>query len=452
MKRWTRRWIVVMLLFVLCGSPLFADIQQSVLDLLTKLSRDYVEYREEVYFKVPLAVVPFVNSGPLAEQHEIGAVVDELIRSEIANSTYFILTERENLDQILEEIEFSLSDLADTSRTVEVGQLTSARILLAGSVTESGSSFLLNGRLVDVETGVVIGAQSVSIPKEELITEAEAFKYEYVTRYGLGFQALAGADIPVSGIPRSDKFEAFPALVHAGFGVSYRPWRFLQIASSMNVTWTEFQYGKFDPTSADYNNTDWLDTYYYNWTVLPSDTSLPSYSVEYSQKYLDLQVFYVWQPLKPLAVSIGGGGLVGLYTNYVKMKNFPIYIGPRDPVSGEPDIDYFTIFPLSPVDIFLFWIRQDVVIEGGNALTYGLLAALKIEYFISPRLVLSLNATYRKFFPTLAYSYTFGGFSAAEDERFFQLSAWEPGKTPYGDDLDISFHSIGVYLGISGSF
>jgi TolB-like protein len=201
MNRWNRRWIVLLLSLAVCGSPLFADIQQSVLDLLTKLSRDYVQYREAVYFKVPLAVVPFVNSGPLAKQHEIGAVVDELIRGEITNSTYFILTERENLEQILEEIEFSLSDLADTGQTVEVGQLTGARILLAGSVTESGSSFLLNGRLVDVETGVVIGAQSVSVPKEELITEAEAFKYEYVTRYGLGFQTLAGADIPFSGIP-----------------------------------------------------------------------------------------------------------------------------------------------------------------------------------------------------------------------------------------------------------
>jgi TolB-like protein len=236
MNRWNRRCIVVLLLFAVCGKPLFADIQQSVIDLLTKLSRDYVQYREEVYFKVPLAVVPFVNSGPVAKEHEIGAVVDELIRSEIINSTYFILTERENLEQILEEIEFSLSDLADTGQTVEVGQLTSARILLAGSVTESGSIFLLNGRLIDVETGVVIGAQSVSVPKEELITEAEAFKYEYVTRYGLGLQALLGADFPVSGIPRSDKFEAFPILVHSGFGVSYRPRRFLQIASSMNIT------------------------------------------------------------------------------------------------------------------------------------------------------------------------------------------------------------------------
>ena len=208
MNRWTRRWIVLLLFIAVGGSPLFADIQRSVLELLTRLSRNYVEYREEVYFKVPLAAVPFVNSGPLAEQHQIGAVVDELIRSEITNSTYFILTERENLDQILEEIEFSLSDMADTSRTVEVGKLTSAGILLAGSIAESGSSFLLNGRLIDVETGVVIGAQSVSVPKEELIAEAQAFKYEYVTRYGLGFQALAGGDFPFSGIPQFRVFRS----------------------------------------------------------------------------------------------------------------------------------------------------------------------------------------------------------------------------------------------------
>lgn len=185
MTGWRRCCIVFLFVFAVLGSPLFADIDQGVLNLLTKLSRDYVQYRQEVFFKIPLAVVPFVNSSPLAKQHEIGAVVDELIRSEIFNSTYFILTERENLEKILEEIEFSLSDFSDADRTVEVGQLTGAEIILAGSVTESGTSFLLNGRLIDVQTGVVIGAQSVAVPKEELITEAREFKYEYVTRYGL---------------------------------------------------------------------------------------------------------------------------------------------------------------------------------------------------------------------------------------------------------------------------
>jgi TolB-like protein len=439
MTRWFGRWIVLLLSLTVCGVPLFADIQQSVLELLTKLSRNYVEYREEVYFKVPLAVVPFVNSGPSAEQHEIGAVVDQLIRSELTNSTYFILTERENLEQILEEIEFSLSDMADNGRTVQVGQLTSARILLAGSVTESGSSFLLNSRLIDVETGVVIGAQSVSVLKEELITEAEALKYEYVTRYGLGFQALAGADFPVSGIPRSDSFEAFPILVHSGFGVSYRPWRFLQIVGSMNITWSEFQYGQFDPASSEYDNAALVETYFT--TVVPGD-SLPSYSIEYSQKYLDLTAFYVYQPFKGLALSVGGGGLVGMYDNYIKITNVPIYIGPI--ASGIPD----------PVEVLLpaNWIRQDFVIEGGNALLYGPLAAFKLEYFVSPRLLLYFSVQYRAVFATKAYRYTLGGVAVAEDEPFYALGGWIPGKTPYGDDVDVSFHSIGVYLGISGSF
>ena len=88
------------------------DLNRSVMKLLTSLSRQYMEQEEEVFFKQSLAVLPFVDSSPLAKQHEIGAVVEELVRREIALSTYFTLTERKNLDKILKEVEFSLSDLA----------------------------------------------------------------------------------------------------------------------------------------------------------------------------------------------------------------------------------------------------------------------------------------------------------------------------------------------------
>jgi len=428
---------VLFFCLLILAAPLFADIDKSVLTMLTGLSRDYVEYREEVFFKSPLAVVPFINAGPLAAEHEIGALVDELIRSEISNSTYFILTERKNLEKILEEIELSLSDVADTSEAVEVGQLTSATVLLAGSVTEAGSNFLLNGRLIDVETGVVIGARSVPVPKDELISEAQAFKYEYVTRYGLGLQALAGIDIPIGGIPRMDYYESFPTLIHTGAGVSYRPWRFLQISASMNVTWTELQYGAFDPTSADYKNTSWLTTYY----LIPlSSAGWPSYTIEYSQKYLDLEIFYVMQPVQKLALSLGGGGCFGLYTNRIELKNFPVYIGL---FSGEPPAGLGTDTN---------WIDKSVTIHSGNAMLYGLLAGFKAEYFLSPRVSLYLNLQYRKVFGSLAFDYFYGGDSFAEDEQILQLSRWIPGITPYGDDLDISFHSLGLYLGISGSF
>jgi TolB-like protein len=434
--------VASLIVLAVLGTPLYADIQESVLDLLSKLSRDYVDYGEEVFFKVPLAVVPFIDDSPLAKQYEIGAVVDGLIQAEIARSTYFTLTERENLEKILEEIEFALSDVADVRQTVEVGQLTSARILLAGSVTESGGSFPLNGRLIDVETGIVIGAQSVSVARAELISEAKAFKYEYVTRYGLGLHGVAGTDVPFSGIPRLDTFKEFPFFRHTGAGVSYRPWRFFQIVASMNVSWSEFEYGEFDPGSPEYENTAWLAVYY-SITGL-TDGSMPSYAVEFSQKYLDAIAFYVWQPLKQLTLSIGGGGLLGLCTNYVKLSNYPVYIGPVDPTTELP------------VPTFgnneNFWFRKSAVVEGRSALAYGLLATVKVEYFLSPRILVYLNVQYRRVFASRTIRYTVGGISGNADEPFYELSGWIPGVISYGDDLDIGFHSVGVYLGVSGSF
>jgi hypothetical protein len=207
----------------------------------------------------------------------------------------------------------------------------------------------------------------------------------------------------------------------------------------MNVTWGEFQYGEFNPRSSEYQNADLVEAYFE--LYFSGDTNFPSYSIEYSQKYLDLTAFYVYQPFKGLTLSLGAGGLVGMYNNYIKISNVPIYIGPilSGGVPGDPAL---------PAN----WLRQDFVIEGGNALMYGPVAAFKVEYFLSPRLLAYLTVQYRAFFATKAYRYSLGGLAVAEDEPFYVLAGWILGITPYGDDLDISFHSIGVYLGISGSF
>lgn len=137
--------------------------------------------------------------------------------------------------------------------------------------------------------------------------------------------------------------------------------------------------------------------------------------------------------------------MLGLYTNFIKLGNYPVYIGPVDTVTDLP-------VPAGFGDNETFWFHKSVVIEGSNALTYGILASIKVEYFLSPRLLLYLNVQYRKVFPTRTIRYTVGGVSVGEEDFFHELSGWIPGITPYGDDLDIGFHSVGVFLGISGSF
>jgi hypothetical protein len=131
-----------------------------------------------------------------------------------------------------------------------------------------------------------------------------------------------------------------------------------------------------------------------------------------------------------------------MYRNYIKLAGVPVYVGPF--TAGVPD-------PLD-LEVADYWLHKDFVVEGGNALMYGPIAALRVEFFFSPRLLAFLNVQYRAVFATKAYRYAFGGVSVSEDQPFSDLSGWIPGITPYGDDVDISFHSIGVYLGISASF
>ena len=96
--------------------------------------------------------------------------------------------------------------------------------------------------------------------------------------------------------------------------------------------------------------------------------------------------------------------------------------------------------------------EKDNIIQGANALLKGLLAGLKTEYFVSPRISLNLGVQVSRFFGSLAYQYNYGGDYFSEDAAILETSGWVPGITPYGDDLDISYTALSVLLGVSGSF
>jgi hypothetical protein len=54
MSRGVRCCIVLLFVLVVLGAPLFADINQSVLSLLTKLSRDYVNISDRGFLNIGL--------------------------------------------------------------------------------------------------------------------------------------------------------------------------------------------------------------------------------------------------------------------------------------------------------------------------------------------------------------------------------------------------------------
>ena len=95
-----------------------------------------------------------VEKGTIADK------VAELLSIELLNAPEFMLVERAELDQILKEHELNLSGLVAATDAVRVGQLTGAKLLITGSVIDTGTDRYLVAKIISTETSRVLGASA----------------------------------------------------------------------------------------------------------------------------------------------------------------------------------------------------------------------------------------------------------------------------------------------------
>jgi TolB-like protein len=98
----------------------------------------------------PLAVLTFEERGPGAKDY--GAKVSDLLFAKLAAKDGVFLVERNDLKKVLDELELGLSGAAKPAEAAKVGQLTGAKLLLAGSVIQADKKLYLVARLVSTET------------------------------------------------------------------------------------------------------------------------------------------------------------------------------------------------------------------------------------------------------------------------------------------------------------
>lgn len=107
-----------------------------------------------------LAVYYFTTADDDADLSEY---VTRGLTTEIANAIMYEeldikVISRQQLDQIMEEQSFQLSDLVDESTQVEIGELLGADLILAGQLNWVSEDVChLNAQIIEVETGVVLG-------------------------------------------------------------------------------------------------------------------------------------------------------------------------------------------------------------------------------------------------------------------------------------------------------
>jgi TolB-like protein len=104
--------------------------------------------------KKTAAVMDFnVISG--MDKNEALALTNKF-RASFANTKSYVVLERSDMDRILKEQDFKLSDACNSENcAVEVGQLLAAEKIVTGDIGKIGKTYSINIKLVDISKGTV---------------------------------------------------------------------------------------------------------------------------------------------------------------------------------------------------------------------------------------------------------------------------------------------------------
>ena len=102
--------------------------------------------------KLNIAVLDFDAKG--ISKAEASILSDEL-RYKLVNSEIYTIIERDKMVEILYEQGFQLSGCTSDECFVEAGKILNVKKVIAGSVGKIGSTYILNIRLIDIETSKI---------------------------------------------------------------------------------------------------------------------------------------------------------------------------------------------------------------------------------------------------------------------------------------------------------
>ncbi|MFH1098087.1 MAG: PorV/PorQ family protein [Candidatus Desantisbacteria bacterium] len=105
------------------------------------------------------------------EAHETSAMeastIADFLRTELINSQAFIVLERSNMSTILAEQHFQQTGCTTNECAIQMGKILNVQKILIGSFSKILGMYHINVRLVDVETGAAILAETVSFTNTE---------------------------------------------------------------------------------------------------------------------------------------------------------------------------------------------------------------------------------------------------------------------------------------------
>lgn len=107
--------------------------------------------------KNTLAVLDFEGIGISKNE---ASILTERFRSALVNTRAFIVIERGQMDEILDEMGFQQSGCTSSECMIEIGQILNVRNMVGGTIGKIGSVYTLDVRMIEVETSQILGSVS----------------------------------------------------------------------------------------------------------------------------------------------------------------------------------------------------------------------------------------------------------------------------------------------------
>jgi len=117
-----------------------------------------------------VAVLPFESRERRAAEDMTGKSVAELLTASLMESGCADMVERAELDKALDELHLSAAGMTDRESQLKFGQFVGARILITGSLFQSGDKHIIVAKIIGTETSRVMAASvSSSGPYTEMV-------------------------------------------------------------------------------------------------------------------------------------------------------------------------------------------------------------------------------------------------------------------------------------------
>ena len=109
--------------------------------------------------------IAIMNLDAIGISKKEARTLTERITTQMISCGKYTVLDRNNTDKILDEMKFQSSGCTDTQCAIEVGRILNAQYILVGSVSSFGNNFIIDCRVINVETSEAVKSASYTTRK-----------------------------------------------------------------------------------------------------------------------------------------------------------------------------------------------------------------------------------------------------------------------------------------------